>query len=271
MKRLESSVLEHRPLRQEDADALYRNHPDVPRSHLAGCPACGKNNGYGVDGTVALTDGVWRCNCRDQLQRHKHYLDAGIGETYHYLCWDDFNGDPGAGGFVRGYCDDLKSNVYAGRGIYLHSLMCGTGKTFMAAMVAKASVMAGYPTYMTTFADMCASLKAGWRDAEFDAWYRRKVDGARVLVVDDLGKEMMSVQGFGNSFAAQTFDSLLRTRAQQGRVTVVTSNMDLDGLAAGYGQPCRSLVRECMVDVPVGGEDYRERRQPRYVGNRRVW
>ena len=51
MRRLESSALEHRPLRQEDADALYRNHPDVPRNHLAGCPSCGKNNGYGIDTT----------------------------------------------------------------------------------------------------------------------------------------------------------------------------------------------------------------------------
>lgn len=271
MRRLEDSPLTSRVVPQEDADELYLVFPDTPRSHLTGCPACGKNNGPGVDGTVELGGEVWRCNCRDQLQRHKHYLNAGVGSTYQFLCWADFVGDPDAKASVEAYVGGIRESVGAGMGLFLWSSENGTGKTFLASLVAKASVVCGYPTYMTTFADMCASLKAGWRDARYDAWYRRKVDGARVLVIDDLGKELMDVGGFGNSFAAQTFDSMLRTRVQQGKVTVVTSNMPPDIFGRNYGKAAKSLVSECMSEVHVGGEDFRPLKEPRVVGKRRVY
>ena len=48
-----------------------------------------KNCGEGVDGTVVVDGALMRCNCADQLQRYKHYLNAGIGLTYQRLNWND--------------------------------------------------------------------------------------------------------------------------------------------------------------------------------------
>ena len=48
--RLETSSLAHRILDQDDAEQLYAIYPELPKSHMDGCPACGKNLVPMVDG-----------------------------------------------------------------------------------------------------------------------------------------------------------------------------------------------------------------------------
>ena len=250
---------------------LYATHPDLPRRHQDGCPSCGKNLGRGVDGRVELDGVVWTCNCRDQLQRHKFYLSSGIGATYQFLCWRDFVGDPCAKEEVQSYARSIRDMVASGRGLFLTSPQYGVGKTMLASLVAKESVMAGYDTYMTTFPDMLSDMKAGWHDSDFSLWYRRKIESARVLVIDDVGKEIMGGDGFNDKFSRQTMDSLVRSRVQQGKVTIMTSNMPVTSFRTFYGPAVVSLMDECMVQIDVGGSDFRASKKPPAVGHRRVW
>ena len=254
MERLASSSLLARMIPQEDADALYRIYPDLPRTHLVGCPSCGKNRGYGVDGILELDGEQVICNCHDQLQRHKHYLNAGMGMAYQVLSWNDFRGDPVAKKKVAEWAGNADANVESGRGLYIWSETNGTGKTMLAALALKECISRGITSYMTTFQDLLSSLKSGWKDAEFDRWYRGRIDSAQVLVLDDIGKE--SESGFNGEFAKQTLDSLLRTRTQQGRPTIFTTNMSPSKLSA-YGMGVVSLVTEDTEIVFVEGNDFR--------------
>jgi DNA replication protein DnaC len=268
--RLEDSPLLYRVLPQEDVDKLYAIYPSLAKSSRNGCPACGKNLGPDVDGFVEIGGAKYRCNCRDQLQRQKHYLDAGIGITYQFLWWSDWHGDEDVLGKVVDYRMHLVENVESGVGMVLRSPDFGVGKTFLAAMLAKSAVWDGISTYMTTFPDLLSSMKAGWKDSDFSKWYRHKVDSAHLLVLDDVGKEMVAGSGFNNDFAKLTMDNIVRTRVQQGRTTIVTTNLSSNDMRQVYGPALASLMSEQMVEVIVRGDDYRPQKKPSIVGHRRI-
>ena len=269
--RLPDSPLIYEILPQEDVDQLYRMYPGLAKSHHFGCPSCGKNLGPVVDGIVNL-DGIWwQCNCRDQLQRHKHYLNAGIGDVYQFLSWNDFHGDQAAKDAALAYDKDIDDYVSSGVGLFIWGESNGTGKTFIANQIVKDCVMQGYACYSTTFADMLSNMKAGWKDEEFAGWYKKKVDAAQVLLIDDVGKEIMQTSGFNNSFAQQTLDSLLRTRAQQNRVTFITTNLAAGDFKSLYGVAATSILSETTKIIHVTGNDYRPSAKTNKVGERRIW
>lgn len=265
--RLEDSPLIDVALSQDDADELYRVYPDLGASHLYFCPTCMKNGGEGVDGTVAVGGEVWRCNCADQLQRYKHYLNAGIGLTYQRLNWGDYFGDPNARAYVDDYLAHLDANMIEGRGFVMFG-PAGTGKTMLSALALKEAVRHGIDCYMTTAKDYVENTKRGWNNAAFAKWYKRKLDAARILVLDDLGKEL---EGYGAKGVEQQIENLIRVRTQQMRPTIVTTNLVCpNGLETAYGKYVVSLLTETCDLVKVEGSDARgEARQRRRGG--RIW
>lgn len=269
--RLETSPLAYKIIDQDDAEQLYSIYPDLPKSHMDGCPSCGKNLGPMVDGELLLDGVKVRCNCQDQLQRHKHYLNSGIGLTYQLLGWSDFKGDASAIARVTEYMEDISNKVESGVGLLFYGTQYGTGKTMLAYLVLKELILKGYRCYATTYNDMLASMKAGWRDDRYAKWYKNKIDSAQVLVLDDVGKELMQSGGFNNDFSRQTLDGLLRTRVQQGRPTIITTNMDLNGLTVSYGASMVSLLTECMDPIHVRGVDYRPSMKKKPKGERRIY
>lgn len=271
MLQLAPSPLMNRAIPQEDADALYRIYPDLPRSYLSGCPSCGKNRGYGVNGVLVINGVEVGCNCRDQLQRHKHYLNSGIGSAYHFITWSDFKGDPDAFAQVESWAGSLDRNIEAGKGMFIFGEQNGTGKTMLASLALKECIQRGHRCYSTTFQNMLASMKSGWKDAEFEKWYRNKIDSAQVLLIDDLGKELSQSSGFNLDFAKQTLDSLLRTRVQQGRPTIFTSNMPPGRVQQEYGMAVSSLMAETSASIGVRGFDFRPNVEHAAKGFRRIY
>ena len=270
-QRLPSSPLLNKIVPQDDVDELYAMYPDLPKNHLRGCPSCGKNQGDGRDGLLVLNGVPWVCNCHDQLQRHKHYLNAGIGATYQFLSWDDFGGDNIAVGWVKKWVAEMDLSIESGTGLYIWGSENGTGKTTLGSLALKECVMSGYTCYMTTFQNMLSSMKSGWKDAHYEKWYKRKIDSAQVLLIDDVGKEIIDNTQFNKDFAKQTLDSLLRTRTQQCRPTLFTSNLSPAGIGQYYGQAVVSLLNENVVAVAVNGVDYRREVTQKVKGKRRIY
>ena len=269
--RLEDSPLSDIIINQEDAEQLYTIYPDLPRSHMQGCPSCGKNKGLNVDGEVTLDGITYTCNCKDQLQRHKHYLNAGIGLTYQIIDWADYHSDPEAYEGIRRYADEVRENVEAGVGFLLFSNANGVGKTTLAMLAAKAAVMAGINTFCTTYSDMLSSMRAGWRDPNFAKWYKQRIDSAQVLLIDDVGKEVYKESGFSLEFSTQTLDSLIRTRVQQNRPTLITSNYGAEAMEGAYGHALMSLLMEQGECYELVGEDYRPKVIKKRKGKRRIY
>lgn len=269
--RLEPSPLIYKMVPQEDAEQLYRMYPDLPKTHMLGCPSCGKNMGPYVDGSVTVDGVQMRCNCQDQLQRHKHYLNAGIGANYQYLNWHHFVGDQNAKERAWEYVVGLHQMVESGIGLFLQGEQYGVGKTMLAALVLKSCVMAGYRCYMTTFANMLSSMKAGWKNPEYAQWYKRRVESAQILLLDDVGKELMSGSGFNNDYARQVFDDTMRTRVQDRLPTFITTNFNEQTISQAYGEAVFSLITEQSMAVKVTGSDYRKTMQKFEKGRRRIY
>lgn len=270
-RRLESSPLMHRIINQEDVAQLYKIFPDLPKSHRVGCPSCGKNDGEYVDGHVEIDGEVYTCNCQDQLQRYKHYLNSGIGLNYQLLGWKDFHGDKAALAKSIEYVSSLKANIEAGIGLFYTSPVYGCGKTMLASLVLKECVLAGYKSYSTTFMDMISSMKAGWKDAEYAKWYKTRVDSAQILLIDDVGKELMAGSGFNNDYSKQILDGIMRTRNQQSKPTFITTNLAFGDMERIYGGALGSLIVESTMGIEVGGEDYRPKTIKQPKGYRRIY
>lgn len=255
--RLEDSPLIDIALSQEDADELYNVYPDLQPDYNEWCPTCFKNKGNGVDGTVIVDGEEWICNCKDQLQRYKHYFNAGIGLTYQRLTWSDYFGDKAAYAYVSKYLNELDENMLEGRGFVLFG-PAGTGKTMLAALSLKAMVLKNISCYMTTAKDYIDNTKRGWNNAQFQSWYKRKIDGARVLVIDDLGKEVEGGNKSQTEFAKKKIENLIRVRTQQMRPTIVTTNMSgASHIEKVYGKYTQSLMSETLDLIPVHGSDAR--------------
>lgn len=96
-----------------------------------------------------------------------------------------------------------------------------------------------------------ADIAADWRE-NFDL--RRWVYEVPVLVVDDIGKERKSktlhIEG--------ELDLLLRERFDQGRPTLVTSNLKVEDFRTRYSASMQSFLHEATRVVAVPGEDIRK-------------
>jgi DNA replication protein DnaC len=73
----------------------------------------------------------------------------------------------------------------------------------------------------------------------------------RVLVLDDLGKELKS------EYNAAGFDELLRARYDKGLPTIVTTNMSLSSWKDKYGEAMESFAHEAFQRIIIGEVDLR--------------
>jgi len=245
--------LDKRFLSNEDAQRLYEKYPDLRPDPDEYCPTCGKRGVYKWQGVEHV------CDCAQQLQFYKHYLNAGIGVLYQRLSWDDFEGDKALRGLVMDtYLKNHERMVSGGVSLILTGEF-GVGKTFAMNLLLKDLLHLGYTCYATTFAGMIEMFTAGWSSKEDKAFFQRRVTMSQVLLLDDLGREYKS----NNKLSETTFDFLLRTRVQNGRPTFITTNMTTAQLREGYGSAVISLLSENAILQEVSGSDFRKKAQHR--------
>lgn len=228
------------------AEYLYKHNPGLGRNPRTYCPTCLKKGTYRWRGIE------YECDCYAQLNLHKHYLWAGIGLPFQRLDWDDYHGDPDALKLARRYVDERFASHSMGL-IFLGDF--GTGKTMLAHLILKELVKAGMRCYSTTFDTMIGKYTGGWRDAEEREVFVEQVIDSEVLLLDDIGKTMRASAAARN-FHESTFDEILRPRVSGGRPTIITTNMDEDGIKDGYGAGILSLVRRNSIAHTFTGEDY---------------
>ena len=129
----------------------------------------------------------------------------------------------------------------------------GTGKTAAAAVVGKV-----FRSYNLTvlFLEAASLSQIVINNVQFDSevsmWDRAlSVD---LLILDDLGKGGQDSTGFG----LRKLDELLRWRASRYKITMVTTNMNLQTLAAEVKPSTMHILKECLYPVLVDGVDHRE-------------
>lgn len=245
--------IERALLSDDDADRLYVRRPELAAGPWDYCPTCGTTKTYrwrGID---------HECNCMMQVQLCKHYSSAGIGDTYQRLDWSDLEiDDQKMLHDIQGYLDNYQRYLARGIGLLLLGPV-GTGKTMVANLVLKELIKRGCTGFATTFANTIEAFTSTWRTPENKQWFARKFMHSDVLLLDDLGRELRG----GSNLPASTFDMILRTRVQESRPTILTSNSTVNDLSIGYGAQVLSLLQEQSIVYPFTGNDFREKANAR--------
>jgi DNA replication protein DnaC len=241
----------------EVSEGLYAAYPSVSHDWRQSCPTCG--SGAKRDRRFFWRGEWFDCDCRQQLALHKHYLRANIGESYQRLDWDDYHGDPKALEVVSTYLERHGRYVPAGLGLFLRGQI-GTGKTMLAALIAKAFVRLGYSVFFVTFPEMIEEFTKGWGDNASKARFETMIVRSRVLVLDDIGKEYRAKSV---NLAESTFDHVLRRRVANLRPTIVTTNLAPQDVSQGYGASILSLLNEQSIGKEIAGADWRTKARDR--------
>lgn len=229
-------------LSDDEADRLYDRFPKLKDAPQEYCPTCKKKGWY-----------IWKgerveCDCALQTQLFKHYSSAGIFVRYQGLTWEDYQQHPPEelATYLRRHED------YVSRGIgLLFTGLKGTGKSLLATLVLKELIHLGYSCFSTTYADTVEAFTATWNNDEEKRWFARKFMRSDILLLDDIGKE------WSTRLSQSTFDMILRSRVQDARPTIITTNLTIPELESGYGAAVLSLLSECSIVLQFSGEDWR--------------
>lgn len=237
---------------------LEEDYPAVPTSY-EDCLTCGGDKTFQwwhPEQPDQVAD--WQCDCPGQWVLHRYLLHCGVGTYYQRLGWRDVRAEQGAVDFVHAYLARADAYVRAGIGMVLHGTK-GNGKTLLSSLALKRLIGDGYDARFVTMIELLDAYTAGWRDSERKVSFDGRLKNVRLLVIDDLGKELR-----GNDLPRATIDEVLRHRIAGGFPTWVTTNKTLDELAGVYGEFVMSLLTEQSVSYHFTGPDYR----PEVLGRR---
>lgn len=244
-------------LNDEESKRLQLRYPQIKLDPEEYCPTCLLARDYTWKGIKC------RCDCSRQLQLYKHYLAAGIGVTYQRLNWEDYEvHDQMLWLQLAKYLGDAERYISRGVGLFF-SGSYGTGKTMLANLILKEFVKRGYSCFATTFANAIQMFAAGFSDKGEMAYFQNKVINSRVLLVDDLGRELKS------KLSGSTLDLVLRQRVQEGRPTMLTTNLSQSDMDS-YDSAVLSLLKENSVCYEFIGDDYRTKSNQRTLAEIRT-
>lgn len=254
MKTLEPNPPNCRLLTDPEMERLRRTGLTQWLDPSKGCITCG-----GAGTFKGLDHQEYRCNCTQQWILYHWYLNAGLGQEFQRLAYEDMTHiNEAAKNAVIEYARNLEYNVRTNRGIILWAQNPGTGKTFLATWLVKYALASGYDCYFTQFNEMIDIFTAGWRDEDERAWFIRRIRNVPILVIDDIGKEIDSrgVSGMVTSMV----DTVMRHRVASGLPTIITTNLTPTKIKNGYGDYVVDLLAEQCSMIEVPGEGYRARK-----------
>ncbi|MBE7012420.1 MAG: hypothetical protein E7415_07085 [Ruminococcaceae bacterium] len=151
-------------------------------------------------------------------------------------------------------CMDFADNLKHETGNIILSGNAGTGKTYLSSCIANRALEKGNTVYYTSaykLFDTLESLKFGKDsvdDAQSISKYIYEVD---LLIIDDLGTE------FTTQFTSAAFFDILNSRLVSGKSTLISTNLNLEGINNLYSQRVASRIMGDYKAITLLGNDLR--------------
>jgi DNA replication protein DnaC len=236
------------------------------------CPTCGGTGSFrwytaaaeGSEVPFSVTEpiGTFECPCEEQWMSLRFMTACGLRLHEQRLSVNDFvSKEPREA--LEHYGARQHEYLRAGIGMVITGPY-GNGKTMAAVMLAKNALAHGLLVYFATFSEIIQTFASSWKSAEVRDWFHAKIKGAHLLVIDDVGKEMLQgLKKDTSNVARHVIDDVLRFRYSSGLPTVLTTNDPLDELAQRYGFGPLSLMSENAVHWHFQGSDWRPQARER--------
>ncbi len=251
-----------RSLRKEREDLLARlGKPKDYLDEIISCPLC-RDTGFLENGR--------RCSCLEALVAYhmgttSNMTDVMKEQTFDKVDYSIFAKQPKENG--RDPLAHMKT-VYA-KGMRFaetfdktrRSLLlmgnAGTGKTFLSGCIANYAIGRGKSVYYQTAFRLFDLLEKQKFDRllpeeeEQAVYAARQIRQADLLIIDDVGTEFITAYS-----AAAIFD-IINSRQLAGKSTVLSTNLNLEGLEKVYSKRFTSRLWESFEIIPFIGQDLR--------------
>lgn len=157
---------------------------------------------------------------------------------------------------AKGYVNKFEIMQEQGKGLFLYSKKRGSGKTRLAISIGNALIKTKQQRvrFITTI-DLLGQIKATYnRDKNNDYTEQElfeEFSEIPVLILDDMGTEKAS------TFVTEVFFRLLDNRMTHKKITIVTSNLEIDELA--HDERIKSRLRKMTARVKMPEIDVRSK------------
>ncbi len=155
-------------------------------------------------------------------ERIKKYRAMGFPQSQmQYWTFDnDDLGNEKLSNMAKRYVNHFDAMHKEGRGLLLYGGV-GTGKTYIACMIANALIDKGYPVLVTNFARILSTLQGTFDKQE----YLDSLNQFKLLVIDDLGIER------DTGYAKEQVFNIIDSRYRAGLPMIITTNLTMQKLA----------------------------------------
>lgn len=188
---------------------------------------------------------------RDLMERIKRYRKMGFPESQmqYWTFENDDQSRPKLTEMAKRYVNNFNKFYGEGKGLLLHGDV-GTGKTYIACMIANALIDQGYPVLVTNFARILNTLQSTFEKQE----YLDSLNQFKLLVIDDLGVER------DTGFAKEQVFNIIDSRYRAGKPMIITTNLSMQKLATETELSDKRVydrIIERCFPVEVSGESRR--------------
>ena len=188
---------------------------------------------------------------RELEERIKKYRKMGFPESQmEYWTFDnDDLGNEKLTNMAKRYVNHFDDLFKEGKGLLLYGGV-GTGKTYIACMIANALIDKGYPVLVTNFARILSTLQGTFDKQE----YLDSLNQFKLLIIDDLGIER------DTGYAKEQVFNIIDSRYRAGLPMIITTNLTMQKLAMESDLADKRVydrILERCYPVEVTGESRR--------------
>lgn len=157
---------------------------------------------------------------------------------------------------VRIYIKEIDENFNSNKGLFFYGSN-GVGKTMLSCIILKEAYRHRYSSRRSTFVEYIDKYTKAWNarnveereviESDLYTYYK----AVEFLVLEEVGKEIDS------KVSAPILEDLLRYREDNGLVTIICTNLNLQLMSERYGESCMSLLKGNMTPVMIESVDKR--------------
>jgi|GEM_PF-3077934 len=203
------------------------------------------------------TDPCPRCQAEKRNAKLRAQIEAsGIGGRYLDTEWSDLQLLAPLDRVARG-CERIANVIESGENLLLYSTQTGSGKTQAAMLTAKAAIRAGFTAHVANLARLAVDVRDGYNTKNGEALTEKtalaRLTAPDLLVIDDLGAGETDTAAVERRLLFLALDE----RQMRVRPTVVTTNLDPQGLAKLFGARVIARLQPLTVLHVSHGENFR--------------